>query len=106
MKKAVRSLSFLLVLFGFIFLACIGPGPFYGPMGRGHMYGMYGMGGPFMGIIWIAFLVLLGFGVYYLFKNKNINKDANETPLDIIKKRFARGEITKEEYEHMKGELK
>jgi putative membrane protein len=69
--------------------------------------GMYGMGGGmFMGIVWIAFLVLVGFGVYYFFKNKNINKDANETPLDILKRRYARGEITKEEYEQMKVDLR
>ncbi|MBN2401368.1 MAG: SHOCT domain-containing protein [Spirochaetes bacterium] len=67
---------------------------------------MYGMGGPFMLILWIAILLLIGFGVYYLVKNKGANQDSNEMPLDILKKRYARGEITKKEYEQMKNDLK
>jgi putative membrane protein len=109
MKKTVRLLSIPLVLFSFIFLACNGYGPYYGQMGRGHMYGygMYGMGGGlFMGIIWIVFLLLLCYGVYYFIKNKNINTGANETPLEILKRRYAKGEITKEEYERIKSDLK
>jgi putative membrane protein len=77
-------------------------------MGRGHMYGygMHGMGGPFMGIMWIVILVLIGVGIYIIFKNKDLASDAGETPLDILKKRYAKGEITKEEYEQMKEDLK
>lgn len=107
MKKILRLLSIPVALLSFVFLTCYGYNGYYSPMmGRGHLCGMYGMRGPFMGIIWIAFLLLLGFGIYYFFKNKGINTGANETPLDIIKKRYAKGEINKEVYERMKDELK
>lgn len=104
MKRILGILSFSAVLFSIVFLACNRyDGSYYGPMGRGHMYGM---GGPFMGILWIALLLLIGYGVYYFSKNKDIHRDTNETPFEIIKKRYAKGEITKEEYERLKEDLK
>ncbi|KJS28868.1 MAG: hypothetical protein VR64_22390 [Desulfatitalea sp. BRH_c12] len=71
--------------------------------GYGHM--MYGYGG---WIMWIILIVLV-FLVIYLFtqqKRSSSSESANgETALDILKKRFARGEISKEEYESMKRDL-
>jgi len=106
MKKTTRFLSICTVLLlGFVLSACDG---YYGPMMGGHMfgYGMYGMGGPFMGIIGIVVLVLLGYGIYYLIKEKGDIIGSHEAPIDILKKRYARGEITKEQYEQMKEDLK
>lgn len=59
-----------------------------------------------MVILWIIVLVLIVFGVYYFIKNKSITGGVKETPLDILKKRYAGGELTKEQYEQMKNELK
>jgi putative membrane protein len=106
MKKLLRFLSYSAVLLSTVFLACNGYNGYYSPMmGRGRMYG-YSMGGSFMGIIWIALLLLIGFGIYYFIKNKDIKSDSNEMPLDILKRRYAKGEITKEEYKQMKEDLK
>jgi len=70
----------------------------YRQHGPGHMYGYGGTG---MWIIWIVVLIALGYGAWIL-----INKQRTaDTPLEILKKRYASGEITKEEYERMKSDL-
>ncbi|MGE5237823.1 MAG: SHOCT domain-containing protein [Chloroflexota bacterium] len=63
-----------------------------------------GFGGVFMIIFWI--LVILG--ILYVVKSiaggrKEGMKE--ETALDILKKRYAKGEIAKEEFERMKDDL-
>jgi len=65
----------------------------------------YGYGGMFMGIL---FLVLLGVAIYFIVQNvrsKNEIGQAKESPIDILKKRYAKGEITKEDFDRMKNEL-
>lgn len=68
----------------------------------GHM--SWGYGGWFM---WLIFLALIGFVVYFVVRGEKWMKrgGSEETPLDILKKRYARGEITKQEYEKMKQDL-
>lgn len=68
-------------------------------------FGGFGMGGMmFMGIFWIALIILV---VYLLVKlsssTRNINKASTEdTALDILKKELAKGNITEEEFEKKK----
>jgi putative membrane protein len=65
----------------------------------------YGYGGMFMGIL---FLILLGVAIYFIVqsvRSKNDIGQAKELPIDILKKRYAKGEITKEEFDRMKNEL-
>ncbi len=63
----------------------------------------WGYGGVFM---WLVLLVLIGFIVYFVVRSgKWPGMGGSETPLDILKKRYARGEITKEDFERMKREL-
>ncbi len=66
---------------------------------------MMGFGG--LGLI---FLVAAAFFIFKLFPNQNNNSRGNyyagrETPLDILKKRFASGEISREEYEEKKRNI-
>ena len=85
------------------FFACAqGPN---NPMGNwGHMMG-YGYGGGFM---WVILVVLVGVVIYFLLqasKSKGSAGLTTETPLDILKKRYAKGEIDKEEFEQKKKDL-
>ncbi|MDE3741068.1 SHOCT domain-containing protein [Maribacter polysaccharolyticus] len=51
---------------------------------------------------WVIVLAVIALVIfYYMGKNGN-NKRNRETPIDILDYRFARGEITKEEYEEQK----
>jgi putative membrane protein len=64
-----------------------------------HMRG----GGTFMGVFWI---ILIGVVVYFFVNHfKQQQSDNRETPLDILNKRYAQGELSKEEYEQMKRDL-
>ena len=98
-----RIFSKLIILPPLTFFACEqGPNS---PMGNwGHMM-TYGYGGGFM---WLIVLVLVGFVIYFLLqvlKSKDSDGSISETPLDILKKRYAKGEIDKEEFDRKKKDL-
>lgn len=77
----------------------------YGPDGRPmgmHMMG-YGYGGIFMWLIWVFVIAAI---VYLIVsQGKKRGGPEPESPLDILKKRYARGEITREEFETMKKDI-
>jgi len=87
---------------------CSGPyGPMMGGWDRAGNYGCvfgYGYGGMFM---WIIFLILIGLLIYFIFQSLKTkgSKMPDESPVDILKRRYAKGEITKEEYEKMKKDI-
>ncbi len=60
-----------------------------------------GFGGPFMVIFWLLVIVCIA----YLIKRMAGGDKKDETALDILKKRYAKGEISREEYERIKDEL-
>lgn len=75
----------------------------------GYWYGWGRMGPGFGGMfMWILLFVAIGLIAYFLVrtsKEGNI-RGPRETPLELLKKRYARGEITKEKFEEMKEDLK
>jgi putative membrane protein len=62
-----------------------------------------------MGLGWIVWLIIIVVIVWVVFQFKSGNPGhfnmSNETPLDILKNRYANGEISKEEFDRMKKDL-
>jgi putative membrane protein len=67
-------------------------------------YGFYNLGGV---IMFIVLILLVAVGVYLLLRNKHwVRTSACEAPLEILKKSYAKGALTKKEFQRMKKELK
>lgn len=80
--------------------------PGYGP-GYGMGYGTYGwthMMSPLGGGLFMLLLVVLVFVLAGRVYRRS--SCASESPLDILKRRYAQGEITREDFERMKQDLK
>jgi len=71
--------------------------------GGGYGWGM-GFGGLFMVVFW-ALVILVIVHLVRTGMRSGKDREQKETPLDILKKRCARGEITKEEFEKIKDDL-
>lgn len=72
------------------------------------MHWDYGWGMGFGWIFMILFWVLVILGVVYLIKmiaGGAGKEEKRDTALDILKQRYAKGEITKEEFEEKKKDL-
>jgi putative membrane protein len=62
-----------------------------------------GLGILIMIIFWAGFIALITWIVVKLVRSGQ--KSSSESPLDIAKTRYARGEITKKEFEQIKKDL-
>ncbi len=80
-----------------------GAGP-YGHMGY-RFFGGYHGGGMIMGIVLLILVGILIFFAVRYFRNGGQFSGNAETPLSILKTRYAKGEITKEEFDAMKKDL-
>lgn len=87
-------------------LTCCGWGSgFFG--GRG--YGMMG-GGPFgmimSGLFWVVIIAVIIWAIWHFAAGRGgVSKSGTETPLEILKKRLASGEITHEQFAKTKKTL-
>jgi putative membrane protein len=64
-----------------------------------------GFGGAAMILVLIALIALTAYIVAGSFRTRDRSISCGETPLDIAKKRYARGEINKDEYDHLRSDL-
>jgi putative membrane protein len=77
-------------------------------MGWGEMpYGFrrHGFGFPFM---WILIIIFIVFALYFFLRFKKgcgTFGTTHESALDVLKKRYAKGEITKKEFENIKKDI-
>lgn len=79
----------------------------------GQMMPGQGMGGGMMGgwgwlglLFWLVLLVVVVAVVWRLLQGRGESRGAaEESPLDILKRRYARGEIDREEFEAKKRDL-
>ncbi|MDH5683467.1 MAG: SHOCT domain-containing protein [candidate division WOR-3 bacterium] len=74
-------------------------------MGMSSNWGLPMFGGFFMILFWIAIIVGVIFLIKWLIGYKPAETQTKETPLEILKRRYAQGEITKEEFENKKRDL-
>lgn len=105
----------LVILGAVVLLPLLGMslGGFGGMMGPGHMWGRgpWGMGPGMMGGyggfggIGLLTLVLLIVGVVLIARGLTAKAAPGEDPINILKGRLARGEITKEQFEELKRAL-
>lgn len=98
---------FVLMMAGLL-VSCGGAGCYNG-QGPGGWWPMmhygFGYGGMFM---WIIFLIVICILVYFIVqaqKTKGQTPAQGESHLDILKKRYAKGEISKEDFDRMKRDL-
>ncbi|MCK4777530.1 MAG: SHOCT domain-containing protein [Actinomycetia bacterium] len=65
----------------------------------------------FMGFFWLLFLFLIAAGVVYIIQSNTGSKNVfqlnkqEEKPMDILRTRYAKGEIDEKEFNRMKKEL-
>jgi len=93
-----------------------------GKMGHGMMGYPFSYGGRWgfgmmnlryggMIVMWVIVIVLIGLVVYLIVRSQRPKESggilrSGETPIDIIKRRYASGEINREEYERLQKDLK
>jgi uncharacterized membrane protein len=78
-----------------------------GPGMMNWSYGMGWFGWIFMIVFWIAVIAGVAILVRWITSQgeRSRGPGSQDTAIDILKKRYAKGEITKEEYEQIKKDI-
>lgn len=108
MTKLFLALNGLLLAPAMAMAQGPGRGPGYGwphmPMMYGHHYGCWPWG-----IVWLIIVLAVLIGLVYLVvkvqKGRGAAAPREGTPLDILKRRYASGEVSKEEFDRVKRDL-
>jgi len=80
------------------------PGGMMGAMGSWGMgYGLFGW--LIMLLFWVAIITGIVLLVRWLIDQGKLKGQTHESALDVLKKRYARGEIDREQFENIKREL-
>ena len=69
------------------------------------MYNGHWFGGGFMWLFWILLIVAIIWGIKMATSDKSNSATTKKSALDILKERYASGEIDLDEYDRMKKEL-
>jgi putative membrane protein len=113
MENATRVLAIVLVVllallllggFGTMGFGMMGPGMMGGMMG-GYGYGFSPLPMVFGLISWALMVGGVTLLVGYLVRSAKSSSRSGESPLDILKARYARGEIAKEQFDMIKRDL-
>ena len=83
----------------------VAQGNYYHHINNGWHMMNYGYGGIVMWILLIVGIAILVYLIAGLPKSEQGEKRPHETALEILRKRYARGEISKEEFDRMKHDL-
>jgi len=114
-QNVKKSLIIGGIILAVLVILSVVPGLIWGWQGYGYGYGMMGPGmmGGFgimflMPILWIAVLGLIIWAVVAAVRKPGESgspTSSADSALEILKRRYARGEITKQEYEERKKDL-
>lgn len=74
-----------------------------GPFGGSTMGGGMGLFGGAMGLLWMGLLVLVPLAILYGLASRS--RPASADPLALLRERFARGELTADEFDRRRERL-
>ena len=70
------------------------------------MYEWHGYGGGMMWIFWILIIIALVWFVAFATRRGSVSSSGDKSALEILKERYARGEIDRDEFEQKQKDLK